>query len=237
MTVDAFEIAARICRHVADNGLPLGAVRLQKLVYLVECEFYRWEQRRLTTLEWIFLHYGPWSAALADVAGQRLNLAPEVLPDGRQFHGITYSESEFNRLPERFFDPTLQGVFMRVMESWAARPLDELIDHVYFHTAPMRDAQRGEMLDFGTILPAHAEVAPINPYETLSAARREKLLTIAERWANRKPRARPTAIAIDPALIEAATQMDAEDQLDLVRLDVVISDAALHALREARDGG
>jgi hypothetical protein len=45
----------------------------------------------------------------------------------------------------------------RIIEAWAERPTGEILDYVYFHTAPMRDARRGEPLDFRSVL---AEPAP-----------------------------------------------------------------------------
>jgi len=39
----------------------------------------------------------------------------------------------------------------RIIETWAPRPTVELLDYVYFHTAPMRDAVRNEPLDFSTV--------------------------------------------------------------------------------------
>ncbi|MBW8042327.1 MAG: hypothetical protein FVQ85_20335 [Planctomycetes bacterium] len=40
------------------------------MVYLVEHNYYGWEQKRLTDLDWVFWHYGPWSQTLSSVLTQ-----------------------------------------------------------------------------------------------------------------------------------------------------------------------
>jgi len=64
----AHKLVARICAYCQENRLPdPGQVRTTKLVYLVECEFFGWERKRLSDLDWIFLHYGPWSPTLSAI--------------------------------------------------------------------------------------------------------------------------------------------------------------------------
>lgn len=237
MAIDASEIVVRICRYAASNHIPLGSVRLQKLVYLLECESYRWDRKRLTDLDWKFFHYGPWSSSLADISKTKFHVEPELLSDGRQFHGITYSESEFNRLPDRFSDPSLQGVFLTIMEAWAIVPLEELLDHVYFHTPPMENASRGNILDFTTIPSARDERVAINPFETLSRDRHEKLRKIAERWANREPRKKPIQFLGDSFLADAMVEMDADEKMDSISLRIELSDSSVDELRKGCDGG
>ena len=51
-----------ILGEAENQGISVGRVRLVKLLYLLEIEYYRIYQKRLTHLKWEFYHYGPHSA-------------------------------------------------------------------------------------------------------------------------------------------------------------------------------
>jgi len=232
MPLEAVDILVEICRYMRSKNLPLGAVRAQKLLYLLECENYAWERSRLTDLDWQFYHYGPWSATLDRTVRDQFNIEPEVLPDGRTFNRISFQENEFFRRPS-VLSPGLRGMFLSIMEAWAAAPLSELLDHVYFETAPMRDAQRGRPLDFTRIPPARETRFPINPYGLLKRDQRDGLRNLLAQWASRATtRRRPPAHPVDEEFAEAVRELDDEERTPAVSGDVLVSDEAAEWLKE-----
>jgi hypothetical protein len=133
------------------SGAPTKT-KILKLLYLLDIESFRKSGVTLTGFDWKFYKYGPWAATYDD-----------ALQDAAEAYKITISSPSADE-GATFINPTeplaLSIVFPRVVEestakriieAWAARPTVELLDHVYFHTAPMRDAIRNEALDFSTV--------------------------------------------------------------------------------------
>jgi len=140
---DLRSLIAYMHARAEDRGVSLHRTKLTKLLYLVDVECVRGRRAPLTGLEWTFEHHGPHAGEVADTLKSMLDIdlamptwkenrlrrgAPEA-PDGNQWPAST------------------KAIVDRVMDRFAARGLDELLDHVYFHTAPMRGAQRGLPLD------------------------------------------------------------------------------------------
>jgi hypothetical protein len=136
------------------DGAPTKT-KLLKLLYLLDIEAFREKRETLTGFDWIFYKYGPWTSQYDEVLHQ--------LSDAGKIQ-LTVSSSRSD-LETTFVNPTdavqLSKAFptyteelkaRRILEVWADRPLGELLDYVYFHTAPMKDAARGHKLDFETLV-------------------------------------------------------------------------------------
>jgi hypothetical protein len=134
--------------------------KLLKLLYLLDIESFRETQKTLTGFDWVFYKYGPWTAQYDEVLDQ-------LSQEGK----IQLNSSNKGDLEATFIDPTsavdLSKAFpiytdelkaRRILEVWADRPVGELLDYVYFHTAPMKNAERKSRLDFGSILREEAPV-------------------------------------------------------------------------------
>jgi hypothetical protein len=237
--VNSKHAIANICRFMARKHFPLGAVRVHKLLYLMECEFYRWERARLTDEEWIFFHYGPWSPTLNTVLEQEFDVRPEILPDGRTFKDIKYLPPEFSPLPENFGNPTVDGIFLNVMEAWADKPMNELLDFVYFHTYPMQNAKRRHSLDFSTIPSAKEEREPINPYKGLSAKAKA---TVKQAFEERRKRVGQQAVAaqpwpVDDLLLEAIKDLEARETTPPMKGEVQLDAESAEHFRGDPDAG
>ncbi|HEX4056572.1 MAG TPA: type II toxin-antitoxin system antitoxin SocA domain-containing protein [Tepidisphaeraceae bacterium] len=238
MPISSSDIIARISRAAVEARFPLGAVRSQKLLYLMECEYYRWEQKRLTSEQWIYYFYGPWSPTLDDLLKKEFNITPELLSDGRQINSITYDENEFYKLPDRFGDYSIQGIFERIIEEWLTRPLNELLDFVYFHTAPMRDAQRRQALDFSTIVSAKSEYNPINVYKLADKqrSRKEHLKTALANWLSQPLLTNSIRLPMDSAMIEAMKAMNDAEATPSIDGEIEIREDGAHRLSDIEEG-
>src|ERR1700722_15738778 len=146
------DVAYSLLSRAERDRLQIGTTRLVKLLYLIDCEYFKWKRETLTGAAWVFYHYGPYSAELIDV----VNRAPGVtvaelddLEDGRSFR--RYSISSFRGDPLDRAAPEVRGIVQTVYKKWAAIDLNLLLDHVYFETAPMLIAQRSGPLDFSQI--------------------------------------------------------------------------------------
>jgi len=138
-------------RIEAERMFPPQMTRLVKLLYLAEVEYYRRSQKRLTSLDWKFYHFGPYPPSLRTSLGDR-SIDAVDLSGGRVAKHI------LRELPEdrRSVDSTVAAVVSDVVHQWGDADLNRLLDYVYFETEPMQVANRGNSLDFSVVKPLQA---------------------------------------------------------------------------------
>ncbi|MBW8042326.1 MAG: hypothetical protein FVQ85_20330 [Planctomycetes bacterium] len=68
----------------------------------------------------------------------------------------------FDKPRLKFDNVALEGIIPTVLDRFAAMPYNELLDYVYFETAPMKDAVKGQPLDFGGIPKSQRFVDPVS---------------------------------------------------------------------------
>lgn len=159
----AKEIILQIFREASERNVTLGKTQLVKLLYLAEVENYRENGVRLTNLSWLFYHYGPYAFELESILSE---------PEFEKVEKKTQKENDF--ILYKVAEPLLsygQGVeakvsllIKKIIGEWKDKPLEELLDFVYFETEPMQNVKkRGDTLDFDTIKPVNetAQVIPL----------------------------------------------------------------------------
>jgi uncharacterized phage-associated protein len=221
------KLVARICTHCRAQDIPLGQVRTTKLVYLVECEYAGWESKRLTDLDWRFWHYGPWSPTLDKVLKDDFREPAEEETETGKLVPVHWHPPTFDPPSLKIRDVTAEGVLLRVLERFAAMPYAELLDYVYFETWPMRDAVKGQDLDFSGIPKPRRFVDPISKlpprvfYEL-----RERFAGLEEGFGVAGPdRDR------DLDLLRLLAGMDEGSEFDLPAGELLIDDATKARLR------
>lgn len=127
--------------------------KLLKLLYLFDVEYYRIYKKTFTGFEWRFFHLGPWTAQYDKeleilVANSLLTTtySSNLSYDAEFFR--TSEKIEFGDLFESYKD---ELPLKRVLDTWAERTTNEILDYVYFETEPMLLGTRNELLDFSTI--------------------------------------------------------------------------------------
>jgi hypothetical protein len=170
-----------------DRGVSLHRTKLVKLLYLIDVDRVRARRAPLTGLEWTFSHSGPHAVEVAETV-QAMTDTDLAMP--------TWKESRLRRgapaAPDgEDWPASTKSTVDRVMDAFAALSVDELLDHVYFHTGPMRAAVRGEPLDMDAArsdTPPRRSVPLAAPVPPADAAAR-----IAQ-WRER----RPAPVVLDP---------------------------------------
>lgn len=121
--------------------------RLIKLVYLIELEYYRSFQKRLTKVDWVYFKYGPYVMNYDDYFK-----SPSI--------EIEKYDSDFVpvKIKDHFPIPQLpkyvDHLADRLIKKFGQDSLTDLLEFVYFETEPMMNVQeRGEELDFSVVLP------------------------------------------------------------------------------------
>lgn len=196
----------------------IGATKLTKLLYLIDCEYFRWARTTLTGAPWLFYHFGPYSADLLAVAGKTPGVAfaePVEVEGERTFKACRIAQ--FHADPLARFPPELRAAVEKVCSRWLALDLETILDHVYFHTEPMLTATRSQPLDFSLIPdPRTAEKRePVRSLGSLlTAATRDEL---ARRMRDKKSlqsrRAAVYRLPEDRECTAALGALDAEDEM------------------------
>jgi hypothetical protein len=147
--------------HSAEEGQSLvGRVRLTKLLFLTELEFFRAYRRRLTDLQWVFYHYGPYVMSIEE----RFRSLPFRETDDHEsgLRGWRVQEWEARGLDHLEIPERVERVADEVCRRWATERLGKLLDFVYYDTEPMEHAGRGETLGFDQVGDANPLPRPVS---------------------------------------------------------------------------
>jgi hypothetical protein len=151
------QLVAAIASLIREYGGAPTKTKLLKLLYLADVENWRDHGQRLTDLNWIFYLYGPWTNEYDDLLSE---MKSEGLIDIRP--GQEDGEATFiNALrPAKLENVALSTptyfALKELIERWGPQRTADLLDYVYFETEPMLNAERGQVLDFGSVKPRSA---------------------------------------------------------------------------------
>jgi len=140
---DLRSLIAYIVARACDRDVTLNQTKLVKLLYLVDVEREASARPLLTGLRWVFFHYGPYALELPEILAKMEG--GEVIVG--QWHGAKLYRAAPDAPTGEDWPPGTRSLVDSVLKRYAALELNELLDFVYFHTAPMLEAVRGEPLD------------------------------------------------------------------------------------------
>ncbi|MFH0785489.1 MAG: type II toxin-antitoxin system antitoxin SocA domain-containing protein [Pseudomonadota bacterium] len=152
------DIIRYISWYATENDVALTTNRLVKFLYLVDLYHARLnEGKTLTGLPWQFVYYGPYCGE----AMQHIDKAVEQalitkwtgenhFEKGKEYHVFSCKDEEAEEL-ERLIP---FGILYRIQTDIRNLGDDtpQLLDYIYFDTEPMAKAQKGDILDFTTVV-------------------------------------------------------------------------------------
>ncbi|GFP21824.1 hypothetical protein HKBW3S43_00532 [Candidatus Hakubella thermalkaliphila] len=141
---------AFILERAKEERFSVGMVRLTKLLYLLDVEYFRAKREIYTGLDWIFYWYGPYAPRLEAILS---NLGIDI--EERDLGEKTFKEIApgFEERWAEGLDVTARSILDELWREWGLETLSKLLDYVYFETEPMEAPIRGEKLDFGKVSP------------------------------------------------------------------------------------
>jgi hypothetical protein len=146
------DLIAAVATYITECGGSPTKTKVLKVLYLLDIESYRKSGATLTGFDWKFYRFGPWAASYDEALQAAAQVNKVVINAPNADEGATFiNPAQRVPLTEVFPNVVQELTAKRIIEAWAARPTVELLDYVYFHTAPMRDALRNELLDFSTV--------------------------------------------------------------------------------------
>jgi hypothetical protein len=140
---DLRSLIAYIVARARERDVTLNQTKLVKLLYLIDVERFASARQSLTGLQWVFFHYGPYALELPETLDQMEG--GEVIVG--QWHGARLYRAAPDAPTGEDWPSGTRTLVDSVLRRYAPMELNELLDFVYFHTAPMRGAARGEHLD------------------------------------------------------------------------------------------
>jgi uncharacterized phage-associated protein len=146
---DIRKVIMYFLKRAEEEHFSVGMVRITKLLYLLDVEYYRDNGSIFTGFNWIYYKYGPYTAEIEDVLSQvGIKLEEEAISSTKSIKRLTVSES----VAAYSVDTHLENYLHRIWTAWGMESLPRLLDFVYFETEPMLDAKRDEQLDFSRVI-------------------------------------------------------------------------------------
>lgn len=143
-------LIAAIATWVNEKNSYLTKTKLLKLLYLFDLAHFRAHGATFTGFGWKFFHLGPWAAEY------------DPILEGMIAHGIL--NQRFSDSETAFYNPTRRTeletalpylkdelALRQILNQWGDKSTGEILDYVYFQTAPMETAVRNQPLDFSAI--------------------------------------------------------------------------------------
>ena len=152
--MNSTDLIVAVATCITECGGSPTKTKVLKLLYLLDIDAYRRTGTTLTGFDWIFYRFGPWAAEYDDAleAAAQTNKIRIHAPDYGDEGATFINAAEKLPLSKLFPADVVQELTAKkIIAAWADKPTVELLDYVYFHTAPMRDAIRNERLDFSTL--------------------------------------------------------------------------------------
>jgi len=151
---DSKEILREFIKRLNENDVIFGEVKLTKLFYLLEIEYFRQNKERLTNFKWIYYKYGPYSFDLSNLLKKYPFIKDEYSYDLKKF----YRRFTLDDLSETKIDELIKALIFKIVKKWGLEDTNELLDYVYFETEPMIVAKKGVELDFATVKPVESQI-------------------------------------------------------------------------------
>lgn len=142
-----------IAQKSKEYEMSLTTIRLVKLIYLIDENIFEAEGKKYTDLDWVYLHYGPYSVEIANVIKEMENTLlnkNEWEDDDRK--GVSYRPLEFIRI-EKLPGSSEDHMYIDgVLKRWGDKGTDEILEYVYEDSPPMWGIKKGDKLKFENLI-------------------------------------------------------------------------------------
>lgn len=144
-----------IIDQLQDMEAQISTIRLVKLLYLVDLEYYIHHRKTLTEIDWVYHYYGPYFFALDDIlrsASIDLDAREVETTSGKGFTFRIFDGQDISKLVEYATEQQIN----RIIKKWALEDTATILKFVY-DTPPIKSGIRGTPLDFNLAIPQKEE--------------------------------------------------------------------------------
>ena len=232
-------LITHVIMKLTDMGVGFGKTKLVKLLYLMDVENYRIRRNTVSGLEWRFYHYGPYAFEIDEaLRDMELDIPQDAVRTDKGHKAIVFrlSREHRPRLSEHLPSSRELRVVNTVIRDWGETELNQLLNHVYFYTEPMKHAERGDVLDFSTIRRRRSARAVSHEVSMPSHRLDEYRARFQEAKAKRVRRPLNPAPRFDSVYRTGLAHMMEEEVSEVLTGSVNVSDKMKEHLRDYRDG-
>lgn len=148
------KLVGAVVTWVVGEGGYVTKTKLLKLLYLFDVEYYRAHRQTFTGFGWKFFHLGPWAAEFDPALGVLVTSGTLLLQRSyTDFETLFYKAAAPIDPSEPFSNVKDEYILRGILKMWGTRSTAEILDYVYFQTAPMEAGIRNAPLDFSVIQP------------------------------------------------------------------------------------
>ncbi len=152
----ATDLIKYIVWYATQQGIKLTTNRLVKFVYLADLYQARLKDgKTLTGFPWRFIYYGPYcrqAGQVIDDAAREGVICKETFDSkyavDKVYNLFSCKDTDAEDLEEQFHIGVI-GQLQEVIKKFG-EDTPQLLDYVYFDSEPMKDAKKGDLLDFST---------------------------------------------------------------------------------------
>jgi len=195
--MNVVDIIRYIVWYASSNGTRLTTVRLVKFIYLADLYHARFQDgKTLTGFPWKFIYYGPYCSEAWEAIEQAVEkgFVCKETHDSHFFEDKQYSlfwcTDNDAENAQNLFRISVLAQLQQAIKRFGD-DTSQLLDFVYFETEPMKDAKKGDLLDFSKAQKPELEgkevkLKRLSP-QTIKLAR-EKIKKISEEMTADKER-------------------------------------------------
>ncbi|PKN37667.1 MAG: hypothetical protein CVU62_08050 [Deltaproteobacteria bacterium HGW-Deltaproteobacteria-2] len=139
--------------HASYNDIKLTTVQLVKYIYLADLYYARYHNgETITHYPWRFIYYGPYCSEVM----QSIDTAVSTGLISRMTYESKFSDKDYNIFSckddkyeelRKFFPLEVISELKEKIKKFAY-DTPQLLDYVYFETEPMKNVDKGDLLDF-----------------------------------------------------------------------------------------
>lgn len=144
---DTVNLAQTLYSRCLENDLKPDKLQFTKLLYLIDYCRYSLKGEKVTDIQWIFYHYGPWAYEMPNIMDGVMERYPFGWEDRSEEYGGHMPRFD----PAEKLERSIEVLISKVVNAFRLKDTNTIIEWCYKQTEPMRAATRGDVLDFSTI--------------------------------------------------------------------------------------
>lgn len=154
--MNSIDVIKYISWFATKNDIALTTNRLVKFLYLYDYYYAKVVGEKFSKFPWAFVYYGPYCSEAMDSIDQAVKFGDvskktfdSKFDIGKEFHIFSCHDSDAESIEDNINIIVLSKIQWAIKKFGDDTP--ELLDYVYFDTEPMRDARKGDILDFQSV--------------------------------------------------------------------------------------
>jgi hypothetical protein len=150
-----FEFVLKLFIYLVDRlqnlEAPISTIRVIKLLYLIDLEYFKHYKTTLTTIEWVRYKFGPYFFAATDVI-RSSGIELEMVETARDVGFTRTFKSSKPQDISKDVPFATESLINRITEQWAHENLKTILKFVY-NTQPVKETDFGKPIDFSISIP------------------------------------------------------------------------------------